>query len=238
MSFTEKFIKSIKKGDIPDDSPKESLGLPWNKPLPSHDYFTNAFHARSECTKKGMWAIVDKQWTKGLARWIGNRTCLEIMSGAGWLSKALSSYGIDIVATDDFSWKADKKQHKDITIVHPVETLESTEAVKKYKNRDILIVSWPPLDSEAVCSACSEWGNDKPIIYIGETEGGCCAPENFWNNFKEIDDSPNIAIPNWWGIHDCLVIGRWNEIRPVHNAITHNAIKQLAVKEDVTELLG
>ena len=35
------------------------------------------------------YALIDKTWTKKLADFIGNKKCLEIMSGCGCLSKAL-----------------------------------------------------------------------------------------------------------------------------------------------------
>jgi len=154
MNFTEQFIESVKRGDVPEYPPKDSMDVPSASAL-------DAFRARTECTKRGMWAIVDKQWTKKLAKWIGDRKCLEVMAGAGWLSKALSSYGIDIIATDDFSWNTGEKQHKDMVPVHPIETLDAMRSVGKYGDRDILIVSWPPYDVEVITSVCEKWGDRK-----------------------------------------------------------------------------
>jgi hypothetical protein len=193
---------------IPEDSPLEALEIVWDSVSVGDSL--DALSARTKCIKLGTWAIVDLKWTKQLANWIGNRKCLEVMSGAGWLAKALVMHGINIIPTDSYSWE--KTQHKEAKMVYPVERIDAIESVKKYQDRDILIVSWPPYTDETICKVCDEWGTDKPVIYIGEGEDGCCAPGTFWQNFKEIESHPSIKIPQWWGIHDYLTIGRWERI--------------------------
>jgi hypothetical protein len=204
MNKLTQFLDKIKAGEVPEESPIELMNpdLCEEPIIPLHD----SFSVRGECNKRGMWAIVDLKWTKNLANWIGDRKCLEVMAGAGWLSKALSHHGIDVIATDDYSWD---KQHSEMEIVYPVEKMSGVEAVKKYVDRDILIVSWPPYESTEICDICNEWGKNKPIVYIGEGIEGCNAPNCFWAKFNETDD-PTIMIPRWWGIHDELKIGKWN----------------------------
>ena len=158
MNYTEQFINDIKIGIIPEYPPREFLDRPWDDRLPfiNDDGPLDSFKARQECTTRGMWAIIDKQWTKKLAKWIGNRKCLEVMSGAGWLAKALSIHGIDIVATDNFSWE--NAQHKEMTVVYDVENISGIQAVKKYNDKEVLIISWPPYDHGEICKICDKWG--------------------------------------------------------------------------------
>jgi hypothetical protein len=209
MKYTTKFIRAVENGVIPEDPPFEWLENAGFNCISVADSL-DALSARTICTKMGMWAIVDLRWTKQLANWIGNRKCLEVMSGVGWLAKALCMHGINIIATDSYSWE--KKQHKEAKRVYPVERIDAIESVKKFQDRDILIVSWPPYTDETICKVCDEWGNDKFVIYIGEGEGGCCAPGTFWQNFRKIESHPSIEIPRWWGIHDHLTIGRWERL--------------------------
>lgn len=207
MKNLETFIKTVQEGNIPECFPCELE----NKYGRSESLLFG-YKARDSCTKVGMWAIITKQWTKKLAKWIGNRKCLEVMSGAGFLAKALKEHGVDIIATDDFSWAKD--QHRDMKLVCEVENIEGKEAVEKYSNRDILIVSWPPYQGNHINLICDEWGNSKPIIYIGEGEWGCCANDDFFSNYKEGEDL-QIDIPQWYGIHDYLSVGKWIGMKPV-----------------------
>jgi hypothetical protein len=192
------FVDNVKNGIVPEHSPIQGMDL---------DMY--AWKARKECTDRGMWAIVDKTWTRGLARWIGNRKCLEVMAGAGWLANALNYHGVDIIATDNFSWN--EKAHKKMKLVYSVEELGGIESVQKYSDRDILIISWPPYESNEIISICDEWGYEKPIVHIGEGMCGCNAPDAFWNRFNANDWSTE--IPQWDGIHDYLCVGKWSKIK-------------------------
>ena len=198
------FIDAIKKGNIPPEPPD------------IYDYYNfnsedsmEMFRLKSLCNNHGMWAIVEQKWTKKLANWIGNRKCLEVMAGVGWLAKALSEHGVNIVATDDFSWTL-KARHKNESLkeIYPdIIKEDAISAVKKY-DADVLIVSWPPYEDRTICDVCDIWGTKKPIVYIGEGLGGCCAVSEFFENYKE-DESVSISLPQWLYIHDYITIGNW-----------------------------
>jgi len=197
------FLRYVDSLEIPLYPPDDSF-----KDIPSAatNSFKNHWDARKKCNNKGMWPIVDRRWTKKLSNWIGNKKCLEIMAGGGWISKALNNHGIDIIATDNFSWE---KTHKDMKLLCDVLKKDAAEAAAYYKDRDILVVSWPPFNQNDICDACNAWGVDRPIIYIGEGEGGCNAPEGFWEHFKELDNQPKIPLARWAGINDRVIIGYW-----------------------------
>ena len=221
MANLAKFIENVQKGVLSDRAPIEEMD-DLNE-ISSFDSL-HSIRSRSECTKRGMWAVIDKQWTKKLAKWINGRTCLEVMAGAGWLAKALSYHKVDIIATDDYSWEC--RQHKAMIVVHPVEKIDGINAAEKYSDRDILIVSWPPHDEASIHHICKEWGNEKPIVFIGEGDGGCCASDKFWEAFKEDDVQPSIEIPRWWGLHDRLIIGKYSNIEA---GKVNNSMSQLEV---------
>ena len=176
-------------------------------PSVRQDVFDMRLEQRSQATRRGMWAIVDMTWTKKLADWIGNRKVLEVMAGAGWLAKALHDHGVEIVATDNGVWD---KRHEEMKRVFDVQRLGGLASVRRYPGSEILIISWPPYNSYSICRICSEWGPDRPIVYIGEGVGGCNAPDRFWKHFQE-DESDLIYLPQWWGIHDNLMIGKYKD---------------------------
>lgn len=191
------FVEHIERGEIPPGPP--------HCVYDGYDYSYEGMVGRKECVKRGMWAIVEQGWVSNLSKWVGNRKCLEIMAGAGWLSKALNDKGVDVIATDDYSW--DGNQHSpDMVRVYPVECVSAVDAVAS-PEPEVLIVSWPPYDNRDIIYACRRWGTERPVVYIGE-EGGCNAPNEFFRYFHIEDE---IGIPQWYGIHDRLIIGKYDE---------------------------
>ena len=77
---------------------------------------------------------------------------------------------------------------------------------------DVLLVSWPPYEDDTIIKVCRTWGPNRPIIYIGEHDGGCNAPAEFFDHFQEIDNQPNIPLMSWDGIHDYVLIGFFNNL--------------------------
>ena len=200
----QEFLTCAKNKAIPSSPPDGATANGYSNAL---DNYVLHHSIRHTCTQLGMWTIVDEIWTQSLADWISGRKVLEIMAGGGWIAKALNQAGVKIIATDDYSWVGN--QHKNMTPVFTVEKLDALEAVKSI-DADILLVSWPPYGDETITIACDAWGCKKPIIYIGEGDGGCNAPEEFFDNFNEIDNSPSIPLMCWDGLHDHIYIGYWN----------------------------
>jgi len=165
--------------------------------------FSKEWDARHEVTTLGMWALVTQDLARRLAEYIGGRSVLEIMSGVGWLARALADQGVDITATDDYSWDSG---YKDRRFLCRVERMDCVDAVRAFEDAEILLVSWPHMFADALVDAVLAWGSDRPIIYIGESEGGCCACDEFFKLFRE-DEGVEIPLMSWNSIHDSVWIG-------------------------------
>lgn len=189
MLSTTEFIEYLDKGEIPPSPPildRRRL---------------EDFQARGAATKRGMWALVYKDFARELAAWIGDRKVLEVMAGRGWLAKALSDEGIEIVATDDNSWD---NRHSKAAPVFPVRPIDAVEAVLEVE-ADVLIMSWPPYGDEIATRVLEAWGESGPIVYIGEGYGGCNAPDSFFQRWRSL--SVVIPLASWDGLHDGVDIG-------------------------------
>ena len=158
---------------------------------------------RGEATKRGMWALVYRSFAQMLAEWIGDRTVLEVMAGRGWLAKALSEEGVDIIATDDKSWD---DRHVEASDVFPVHKMDAVEAARTI-DADVLIMSWSPYAEEVATEVLKVWGEDRPVVYIGEERGGCNAPDSFWQHWRKAHGTPEIPLAQWYGLHDVVEIG-------------------------------
>ncbi len=187
--------KKIISEKIPDD-----IGL-WL-------YFNNSNYRevmsyRENYIRKVGFSRVSKNWVRPLARWIGDRKCLEIMAGSGAITYALREEGIKIKATDNFSWSQPFRQWTQ------VENMDCIEAIEKYgKEVSFIICSWPYMDDTAYRALLKirEVNPKCRMIYIGEWCGGCTADDGFFSEIKvEEVKGFDDAVKNysrWYSIHD------------------------------------
>jgi len=86
---------------------------------------------------QGIYCFYSGRLIKELTAMIGKRPCLEIAAGDGTLSRFLSEAGVQIRATDDYSW-----EH---VVAYPasVERIGAKEALEKYLPK-VVVCSWPP----------------------------------------------------------------------------------------------
>ncbi|MDD2540301.1 MAG: hypothetical protein PHH28_04560 [Desulfuromonadaceae bacterium] len=86
---------------------------------------------------KGIYCFYSLQLIVELSRIIGNRHCLEIAAGDGTLSRFLKQRGVQVTATDDYSW-----QHS-VSYPEWVVKNDAKAALSLYSS-EVVICSWPP----------------------------------------------------------------------------------------------
>lgn len=87
--------------------------------------------------KRGIWCFYSRELIAGLAQLIGNRRTVEIAAGDGTLSRFLAEQGVDVTATDDYSWE------KVVKYPGSVQRLDAINALNRFKPQ-VVICSWPP----------------------------------------------------------------------------------------------
>ncbi|MBC2581679.1 hypothetical protein [Clostridium sp. DJ247] len=70
-------------------------------------------HLRQGIVERIGFPLISKQWIKPLAKWIGDRKCLEVMAGCGSISFALKQEKVNIITTDDYSWNYSENWNAD-----------------------------------------------------------------------------------------------------------------------------
>jgi hypothetical protein len=179
---------------------------------------TKEFELKIKFNEMGMFGFVSWRWLKPFAKWIGDRKCLEVMAGRGWLSYGLRELHIDVIATDNFSWhKKDMYKSWNDTKTE-VEELDAIESVNKYGAEiDILIMSWAYMDNTAyqTIKRLYEVNPNALVVFIGEGSGGCTADHEFFDHFQPITDEGFQEVEDnyqrWDGIHDEPQLGRYSE---------------------------
>ena len=192
------YFRRLNRREIPETYPPEVA-----MPSPFLDYYRSAY------IQLMGYSLVCRSWVRPLAQFIGSQKVLEIMSGTGALAKARRDEGTDIIATDNFSWKATFAGQWT-----KVEKRNALSAIRKYgKSVDFILMSWPYLDDMALKSL-ERMRSINPncrLIYIGEPKGGCNANDSFFNSavLDEADnalDSVRQAYPRWHGFSDTVCL--------------------------------
>lgn len=164
----------------------------------------------------GMFAFVSWKWVNPFVKWLDGRKCLEVMAGRGWLTHALRQKGVNVIATDNFSWAKKRNWEEPLT---PVDELDAIDSVRKFgADIDILIMAWPYMDDTAyeVIKELHKVNPSALVVYIGEGGGGCTASDLFFEHFKEEDDDTlfNRAAAEyerWEYLHDLMFLGQYVE---------------------------
>ncbi len=154
------------------------------------------FSLRNKFIKYMGFLLLSKEWITALSRWIGNQSCLEVMSGTGALAYCLIKEGVSIIATDDYSREKTCGENGVLwdnnRMWTHVENLDAIKAVEKYgKNVDVIIMSWPPYNDEIAVKVLWKMREFNPsciMLYVGEGEGGCTANDEFFSVFEEIEE--------------------------------------------------
>lgn len=86
---------------------------------------------------KGIYCFYSRQLIERLSGMIGKRRCLEIAAGDGTLSRFLMQQGVQVTATDDYSW-----QHA-VSYPEWVVRKDARDALNQ-DAPEVVICSWPP----------------------------------------------------------------------------------------------
>lgn len=191
----------------------EILPLMERKEIPSsyHPSFLRNLIAREILINLQGFALVSEQWINPLADYLKGHKCLELMAGLATITSALQKRGVDIIATDDKSWRDGIWKGKEWT---DVEEIDAIEAIKKYgADVDYIIMSWAYMDNTAYrcLQAMREVNPNCKMIVIGESWGGCTADDSFFDSVELIEDYiiDNIVNTNyqtWFAIHDYIKV--------------------------------
>lgn len=211
--MSEKLFKEIRKfgpmgksqaGKLPDDVSSVMARVKARSyakiqfSVKENGIFLKDFERRQAFVDRYAWAVPSENTIKEISEFVKNDKVLEIGAGLGLWAKLISEYGINIKATDNF----DKHWKVNYDSFFPVRKMTYSSAFKKYKNRDVLFLCWPPYKSSMAHHSLSKFNGTK-LIYIGEAEGGCNADDPFFRLLKtQWEKSKVVDITQWPLIHD------------------------------------
>ena len=86
---------------------------------------------------RGIYCFYSRPLIRRLAELIGDRPCVEIAAGDGTLARFLRDAGAEVVATDDASWQATRREGSDVV-------RQDAAAAVRERRPAVVICSWPP----------------------------------------------------------------------------------------------
>jgi hypothetical protein len=163
-----------------------------------HEFIT--LYAFSYPSRKAIRHIVD---------FIRDDKVLEVCAGLGFWAALLKEKGVDIICTDigaqDGVIHSGYPSNGRQPFVE-VEGLSVQDAIAKYSEHNVLMLSWPPYDKSVGADAVRAFGGNK-VVYIGELAGGCCGDHEMFELLKDrYGKGRHVQIPHWFGLHDAVLL--------------------------------
>lgn len=174
-------------------------------------------------TSKYCWSVPTAELLESFS---GHGRVLSVGAGTAYLEHLLAERGVDIVATDFNVWPHTEYSHGEPWM--EIEQASALVAVHRHRDRDALLVAWPPCDEIGNNYSSTRWTDDGEIqipahscgfadalhdfrgdtvLYVGEGRGGCTGSFRFWDELERnfIEES-YVSIPQWYGIRDYAAV--------------------------------
>ena len=166
---------------------------------------------RRELAALFSWAIPCEGALGVLAR---HAPLLECGAGSGYWAALLRARGVDVLASD-LAAPGGNKYHGSRRPWTEVQVANAVSAVLAARRSSrVLFLCWPPHDDDgASYAALRAYGGDT-FVYAGDGPGGPTGTVRFHREL-ELNWHPaeQVALPNWPGLRDRLVVYRRNAVR-------------------------
>lgn len=172
--------------------------LPWRGITP-YGYIPELDIGRTALVTTYAWSIPSPGDIAWISDMLDGRAVVEVGAGSGYWAWQLAQASVDVVAYEP-------EEFADNTFVGVAEPYvhllkDDASAAAKHPDRALLL-SWPSYELPWAAHALASYRGDL-LIYAGESEGGCCADDAFFElldaEWAQIGDSPHHRT--WWGIN-------------------------------------
>ena len=140
---------------------------------------------------------------------------VEAGAGTGYWAALLRERGADVVASEPAT-HGGNAYHTAGPLWTDVEPVDGVTAVRRHRDRTLLLCWPPPQDDAASWSVLRAYRGDV-LLYVGEGIDGPAGTTRFHRelalNWTATDE---VAIPTWPGLRDRLTVFRRNAIRRPH----------------------
>lgn len=165
-----------------------------------------SYKYRDELVHQYAWSVLDAEALYNIWKFVGGDKVVSVGCGTGYNEHLMRRCGINVVATNaDRIWD---NKYADTEWLPDIDYIPGVQAVEKYRDANVLFLSWPSYDEQWAYDTLKAFTGDK-VIYVGEGYLGCCADENFFDVFNDEEKwkTEYFSIPRWCGLHDAMKLG-------------------------------
>ena len=127
---------------------------------------------------------------------------VEIGCGSGYWAWFLAQHDITVHAYDKYDIE---KNSYNFSKEHFPFKIGNKNSIKKHPEA-ALFLCWPDYDESVAVNILKKY-KGKYFFYVGETQYGCCADDEFFEYLNEnFEEKKIVRIPQHWGIHDAFYV--------------------------------
>lgn len=129
---------------------------------------------------------------------------VEMGAGTGYWASLIAAAGGQIRCYD--LYQGENNQYDHVKHYYLVQQRGVEVLRNEARGCQTLMLCWPPC-GEPFGEQCLRTFRGQWFVYIGEDQGGCCGDDKLFARLeRDWVVRKDIALPQWWGIHDALVI--------------------------------
>lgn len=164
------------------------------------------FLSRHDLVRQYAWTITSPATVAFVVEHAGARV-IDPLAGSGYWAWLLGQHGIDVYASDlNPPDVAENIWHRGAQLHTAVNRSDAVDAVTVLGDDRTLLLSWPPYDDPIGARILAAYRGPR-IVYIGETEYGCCGSDEMWSaltaGWVQVAEHKPVQ---WWGIRDWVTV--------------------------------
>jgi hypothetical protein len=172
---------------------------------------SEAYNIRKNMLKRYAWAIPSNKAIATMAKY---GPYVEMGAGTGYWAWCLDQAGVKVIPYDigacngrGHNWaKGGYSGLSKSTVPTWIHVFEGSKDKVLEHPDHTLFLCWPPLGA-SLAADCLKLYQGKYLAYVGEGQYGCTGDDDFHELLEAgWDRIEFVCLPQWNGIHDCLVI--------------------------------
>lgn len=151
------------------------------------------------------WSIPSPEAIASIARF--SKSIVEVGCGTGYWASLLQSIGCDVICYDAHPPSTGVNEYGHCREYTEIRS-GSCMAASDHPDRSLML-SWPPYEDPMAHDTLRAYLNagGQSLVYIGESWGGCCGNDTFFNLINAtMRLVSTIDLPQWYGLHDAVFL--------------------------------
>ena len=173
-----------------------------------HEYEPHTYApilSRQSLVHQFSWSIPSPEALTSIARF--SKSIVEVGCGTGYWASLLQHVGCDVICYDEHPPSTGVNSYGHCREYTDIRS-GSCMSAEAHADRTLML-SWPPYGESMGHDTLQAYLNagGQSLVYIGESSGGCCGDDAFFNLIHAaLELVSTIDLPQWYGLHDAVFL--------------------------------